>query len=119
MRLQLTSTLPSTIFSVLFGSFIAKSIPCAHATALTTYLAANERSCFYADVDSEFMPSESSLTRLLITCFQVSGKKSVSTFPCNQADLSTSTIWCKTRTRESFWRDKGKDRATTSLLPIP
>ncbi|KAI5451847.1 hypothetical protein NCC49_001491 [Naganishia albida] len=52
MRLQLTSTLPSTIFSVLFGSFIAKSVPGTHATALTTYLAANERSCFYADVDS-------------------------------------------------------------------
>jgi hypothetical protein len=54
MRLQFISGLPSTIFSVLFTNFLVRSIPGAEATALTTYLTANERSCFYADVDSAY-----------------------------------------------------------------
>lgn len=66
MRLQLTSALPSAIFSVLLGSFLARSIPGARATALTTYLAANERSCFYADVDGKSVLVERGTEELLI-----------------------------------------------------
>jgi protein ERP2 len=75
MRLQLTSALPSAIFSVLFGSFLARSIPGARATALTTYLAANERSCFYADVDGKSVLVERGTEELLILSYLGIGEK--------------------------------------------
>lgn len=104
MRLQLPSSLPSTIFSVLVATFLAQSIPQVNATALTTYLSANERSCFYADVDSTYARGRL-YSRLPLThgpCLaQVSGRKSASTSRYRREGPSTLITPCRIQMKRS------------------
>lgn len=124
MRLQLPSRLPSTIFSVLFANFMVQSIPGAHATALTTYLTANERSCFYADVDSTYQLRwirsfrSFCLWLIVLVISQVSGRKSAFTSQYSPEDPLILTTWYKIQTRRYYWKDRRSDREITSSLRI-
>lgn len=108
LRLSTTTMLVLALFAILSSSLLPIAV---RGSALTTAIAANERLCFYADVDKA---GEKIGVRLLhVTASAPTDIPNSSTSQCSPVALSKSTSRSRTRMTRTSSMDSRNARETT------